>query len=47
MHEVLTVDLDEWREEIPLIREYFAQFGDKLPEELRVALDGLEGRIER
>jgi phosphoenolpyruvate carboxykinase (GTP) len=47
MHEVLKVDLDEWREEIPLIREFFDQFGDKLPEELRIALDGLEGRIER
>ena len=47
MHEVLKVDLDEWRAEIPLIREFFDQFGDKLPEELRVALDGLEGRIER
>ena len=47
MHEVLKVDLDEWRAEIPLIREFFDQFGDKLPEELRIALDGLEGRIER
>jgi phosphoenolpyruvate carboxykinase (GTP) len=45
MREVLKVDLDEWREEIPLIREFFDQFGDKLPAELREALDGLEGRI--
>jgi len=47
MREVLKVDVEEWREEIPLIREFFDQFGDKLPEELRIALDGLEGRIER
>ncbi|MEA2380879.1 MAG: phosphoenolpyruvate carboxykinase [Solirubrobacteraceae bacterium] len=46
MRDVLKVDLDEWREEIPLIREFFDQFGDKLPAELREALDGLEGRIE-
>jgi phosphoenolpyruvate carboxykinase (GTP) len=42
---VLKVDLDEWRQEIPLIEEFFAQFGDKLPPELRKAVDGLEQRI--
>ena len=47
MDEVLKVDLDEWREEIGLIREFFDEFGDKLPAELREALDGLEGRIEK
>jgi phosphoenolpyruvate carboxykinase (GTP) len=45
MDAVLKVDLDEWREEIGLIREFFDEFGDKLPAELREALDGLEGRI--
>ena len=47
MDEVLKVDLDEWREEIGLTREFFDEFGDKLPAELREALDGLEGRIEK
>jgi phosphoenolpyruvate carboxykinase (GTP) len=47
MRELLKVDLDEWRKEIPLIREFFDEFGDKLPAELREALDGLESRIER
>jgi phosphoenolpyruvate carboxykinase (GTP) len=42
---VLKVDLDEWKQEIPLIEEFFAQFGDKLPPELRKAVDGLEQRI--
>jgi len=42
---VLDVDLDEWRAEIPLIREFFEEFGDRLPAELREALDGLEGRL--
>jgi phosphoenolpyruvate carboxykinase (GTP) len=47
MRDVLKVDLHEWRKEIPLIREFFDKFGDKLPAQLREALDGLEGRIER
>ena len=42
---ILDVDLDEWRAEIPLIREFFQEFGDRLPQELREALDGLEGRL--
>jgi phosphoenolpyruvate carboxykinase (GTP) len=46
IEQVLKVDLDEWRKEIPLIREFFDEFGDKLPAELREALDGLEARIE-
>jgi phosphoenolpyruvate carboxykinase (GTP) len=46
MREVLKVDVDEWREEISLVREFFDEFGDKLPGELREALDGLERRIE-
>jgi phosphoenolpyruvate carboxykinase (GTP) len=46
LREVLRVDADEWRKEIPLIREFFDEFGDKLPGELRDALDGLERRIE-
>ena len=46
MRALLRVDPDEWREEIPLIREFFDEFGDKLPAELREALDGLEARLE-
>jgi phosphoenolpyruvate carboxykinase (GTP) len=46
LREVLKVDRDEWREEIPLIREFFDEFGDKLPAELRDALDGLERRLQ-
>jgi phosphoenolpyruvate carboxykinase (GTP) len=43
--ELLKVDVDEWRDEIPLIREFFDEFGDKLPGELREALEGLEERV--
>jgi phosphoenolpyruvate carboxykinase (GTP) len=46
MRELLKVDADEWREEIPLIREFFDEFGDRLPSELREALDGLEARLD-
>jgi phosphoenolpyruvate carboxykinase (GTP) len=45
MRELLKVDVAEWREEIPLIREFFDDFGDKLPGELREALDGLAARV--
>ncbi|MEA2287459.1 MAG: phosphoenolpyruvate carboxykinase [Solirubrobacteraceae bacterium] len=42
---ILKVDLEEWEKEIPLIDEFFEKFGDRLPAELREALDGLESRI--
>jgi phosphoenolpyruvate carboxykinase (GTP) len=45
LEELLRVDPEQWREEIPLIREFFDEFGDRLPAELREALDGLEGRL--
>jgi len=45
MEELLLVDLDGWRAEVPLIREHFAQFGDHLPKELAAAVDELERRL--
>ncbi len=45
MEELLRVDDDEWRAEIPLIREHFAQFGDRLPESLARTVDDLERRL--
>ncbi len=45
MEELLRVDVDEWRAEVPLIRAHFAQFGDHLPVELGGALDDLERRL--
>jgi phosphoenolpyruvate carboxykinase (GTP) len=41
----LRVDVEEWRDELPTIREHFASFGDKLPPELREELDALEQRL--
>jgi phosphoenolpyruvate carboxykinase (GTP) len=43
---LLCVDPEEWRQEIPLIREFYEKFGERLPAELREALEGLEKRIE-
>jgi phosphoenolpyruvate carboxykinase (GTP) len=45
MKELLTVHADEWRAEVPLIREHFAQFGDRLPATLRQEIDELEQRL--
>ncbi len=46
MDELLRVDRDEWRAEVPLIREHFAQFGDRLPESLARTLETLEQRLD-
>ncbi len=45
MDELLRVDQDEWRTEVPSIRKHFAQFGDRLPPELVGAVDDLERRL--
>jgi len=42
---LLRVDADEWRGELPGIREYFAQFGDRLPKQVRAQLAALEQRL--
>jgi phosphoenolpyruvate carboxykinase (GTP) len=43
--ELLSVDVDGWLEEIPLIREHYARFGERMPRELVAELDGLEKRL--
>jgi phosphoenolpyruvate carboxykinase (GTP) len=45
MEKLLTVDADEWRAEVPSIREHFAKFGDKLPVQLRAEVDKLEQQL--
>jgi phosphoenolpyruvate carboxykinase (GTP) len=42
---LLRVDGEEWRDEVPLIREHYARFGDRLPVELAEQLDALEHRL--
>src|SRR5947208_1714155 len=43
--ELLKVDADEWRAEVPSIEEHFAFLGDRLPHELRDQLEALEKRL--
>ena len=47
MKELLTVDNDEWRDEIPRIREHYAQFNERLPEKLADFVDDLEARLAK
>ena len=43
--ELLAVDVPGWLAEIPLIREYYEQFGERLPAALSRELDQLEKRL--
>ncbi|HKS74164.1 MAG TPA: phosphoenolpyruvate carboxykinase (GTP) [Terriglobales bacterium] len=43
---LLSVDVDGWLAEVPLIREHFAKFGTHLPEGLRQEVDDLEARLK-
>ena len=45
LEELLKVDTEDWKEQIPLIRKHFAIFGDKLPAGLQDELDALEKRL--
>jgi phosphoenolpyruvate carboxykinase (GTP) len=44
--ELTAVDVDGWLNEIPLIREYYATFGDHMPAKLVAELDALEARLQ-
>jgi phosphoenolpyruvate carboxykinase (GTP) len=46
MRRLLAVDADGIREELPTIHTHYAQFGDRLPAELRAQLEELEKRLE-
>jgi phosphoenolpyruvate carboxykinase (GTP) len=41
----LEVDVEEWKAEIPLIEEWFAKIGDKLPTSLRDEFEALKQRL--
>jgi len=42
----LAVHPEEWRAELPLIEEWFAKIGDKVPSSLLDELDGLKQRLQ-
>ena len=43
--EILSVDVEGWRAAIPQIEQHYAQFGDRLPDQLRDELSSLEKRL--
>jgi phosphoenolpyruvate carboxykinase (GTP) len=45
LEELLKVDKAAWATEVPGIEEYFAQFGDRLPERLAKQLEALRERL--
>jgi phosphoenolpyruvate carboxykinase (GTP) len=45
LEEVLTVDPDALREQLPQLQEHLASFGDHLPDELQAQLEALERRL--
>jgi phosphoenolpyruvate carboxykinase (GTP) len=45
LEELLRVDTEEWKAELPSIREHYEKFGDKLPPELAAQVDALEERL--
>src|SRR6202142_4394924 len=44
--ELLSVDVEGWLAEVPLIKEHFAKFGDHLPKGLQDEVAGLEERLK-
>ena len=45
MAELLRVDIEGWRSNLPQIEQHYAQFGDRLPSELTSQLQALEKRL--
>ena len=43
--ELLSVDIEGWLAEVPLIKEHFAKFGDRLPEGLNLEVAALDERL--
>ncbi|MCE5273883.1 MAG: phosphoenolpyruvate carboxykinase (GTP) [Deltaproteobacteria bacterium] len=47
LEELLKVDIDAWRAEIPNLEAHFAQFGDRLPQRMKKQLDELKERLKK
>ena len=43
--ELLSIDKEVWKNEVKDQREFFAQFGDKLPREIKDEVDNLEKKL--
>ncbi len=47
IEDLLSVDKETWLEEVKGIKEFYAQFGDRLPKELEVKLNELETNLNK
>ena len=47
LEQILAVDPEQWKAEVPPIREFFDTFGDRLPAEVGAQLDALEERLNQ
>jgi phosphoenolpyruvate carboxykinase (GTP) len=47
LEQILNVDAEQWKAEVPPIREFFAEFGDRLPAQVAAQLDALEERLNK
>ena len=47
LEQLLTVDNESWRQEIPLIEAHYASIGERLPGELKDQLTSLEKRLSQ
>jgi phosphoenolpyruvate carboxykinase (GTP) len=45
IRELLAIDADGWKQQLPQMHEHYAEFGEKLPDELRAQLLELERRL--
>src|SRR3954447_23206001 len=45
LEELLTVDAEQVKEELPQVHEHLAKFGDRLPEQVHAQLEALEERL--
>ncbi len=47
LDKLLAVDKDLWKEEVKDLREFYKQFGEKLPSEITAELDALDNRLNK
>ncbi len=45
--ELLSIDKEAWKEDLANQREFFAQFGDRLPKEIKDSMDTLEKNLNK
>jgi len=47
MEQLLAVDVEGWKNELAMIKDHYAKFGDNLPAELKQQLVELEARLSK